>query len=250
MRLLTRAMDITTICILISFALAASFVQRVCGFGFGIFIMSVLPHIMPSYGEATTLSGLLASATSLIIVVKLWRHIEWRKLLPILATFLIVSYFGVQLISTTSDTLLKRALGAVLIAVGLYFLFIRSRIALQPTLPTQISMGTLSGLMGGTCGMQGPPAVLYFLAATSQKEAYIAISQAYFLIGNLMMTLYRARHGYLTAEVGIAWCYGLIAVIAGTYIGGIVFRRISIDALRKLIYIYLIISGIVALFLP
>ena len=61
------------------------------------------------------------------------------------------------------------------------------------------------------------------------------------------MTLYRAREGFLTAEVGTAWCYAALAVIAGTYIGNLVFRRISIEALRKTVYIYLIISGIIAL---
>ena len=44
--------------------IGASFVQRTTGFGFGIFIMTMLPFLMPSYGEATTLSGLLAMTTS------------------------------------------------------------------------------------------------------------------------------------------------------------------------------------------
>ena len=46
-------------------ASGASFVQRSTGFGFGIFIMTALPFLMPSYGEATTLSGLLALTTPL-----------------------------------------------------------------------------------------------------------------------------------------------------------------------------------------
>lgn len=37
-------------------AIGASFVQRTTGFGFGIFIMTLLPFLMPSYGEATALS--------------------------------------------------------------------------------------------------------------------------------------------------------------------------------------------------
>ena len=51
-------------------AMMAAFVQRVSGFGFGIFIMTVLPYLMPSYGEATALSGMLALVTSAIIVYK------------------------------------------------------------------------------------------------------------------------------------------------------------------------------------
>ena len=41
-------------------SIGASFIQRTTGFGFGIFIMTMLPYLMPGYGEATTLSGLLA----------------------------------------------------------------------------------------------------------------------------------------------------------------------------------------------
>lgn len=49
-------------------SIGASFVQRTTGFGFGIFIMTMLPFFLPTYGEATTLSGLLAITTSAVIV--------------------------------------------------------------------------------------------------------------------------------------------------------------------------------------
>ncbi len=227
----------------------ASFIQRVSGFGFGIFIMSVLPHLMPSYAEATTLSGLLALTTSLIITLKMWRHIEWKKLLPILSVFLVASFIGVQLIDLANDTLLKKVLGVILILIGIYFLFVRNSIKLRPTIFTQTIMGTLSGLLGGTCGMQGPPAVLYFISAAKQKENYIALTQAYFLLGNLAMTGYRASNGYLTTEVGQCWCYGIAAVALGTAIGSKVFSKISTDTLRTIIYIYLIASGLFSFFI-
>ena len=84
---------------LIFFTIGAAFVQRTTGFGFGIFIMTVLPWLMPSYGEATTLSGLLAAVTSLILTVKYRREIVWRQLLPILATFLVTSFFAVEMLT-------------------------------------------------------------------------------------------------------------------------------------------------------
>ena len=49
-------------------SIGASFVQRTVGFGFGIFIMTALPWLMPSYGQVTALSGLLAMTTSAVIV--------------------------------------------------------------------------------------------------------------------------------------------------------------------------------------
>ena len=229
------------------FCLLAAFVQRVSGFGFGIVIMTMLPYLMPSYGEATTLSGLLAMMTSLMVVVRSWRLISWNHLLPILGTFLVVSFFAVQFVSSVDDRILKHILGVILILVSLYFLFVSEKIRIKPTLPMQIGMGTISGMMGGFCGMQGPPAVLYFLQSEPTKEKYLAIAQAYFMIGNICMTFYRAGNGFLTLAVGKAWCIGIVAVIVGSWIGGKVFARLSQRRLRFIVYLYMGISGIVAL---
>jgi len=233
--------------LLILMCFGAAFVQRVSGFGFGIFIMTVLPYLLPTYGEATTLSGTLALVTSLIIVARTWRWISWRKLLPILITFLVVSWFAVQFVAHSGDGLLKRILGGVLILASLYFFFLNDRIRIRPTLPMQVSMGTISGFMGGLFGMQGPPAVLYFLASTEKKDEYMAMAQTYFLVGNVVMTIYRAHSGFLTPLVGKYWCFGLCSVLLGTWVGAKVFRRIPIQLLRKIIYAYMGISGILAL---
>lgn len=243
-----HAISITFLVLLIFlFSLGAAFVQRVSGFGFGIFIMTMLPYLMPSYAEATTLSGALALVTSIIIVSRMWKFIQWGKLIPILLTFLVVSYISIQFVSLAGDGLLKRILGGVLIAASLWFLFISKHITLKPTMTVQISMGTISGVMGGFFGMQGPPAVLYFLACTDKKDNYMALAQTYFLIGNSMMTIFRAANGHFTSAVAEGWCYGIVAVLLGTWIGAKIFRLIPIGMLRKIIYIYMGISGIIAL---
>lgn len=235
------------IIILFIMSIGAAFVQRVAGFGFGIFIMTVLPYLLPSYGEATALSGLLAMVTSVIIVARTWRHICWPKLLPILITFLIVSFFAVRLVAYADGTTLRRVLGGVLIFAAVWFMWLKDRVKLPTTLPVQISMGTLSGMMGGLFGMQGPPAVLYFVQTNQTKEAYIAMAQTYFLVGNAAMTIFRATGGLLTPAVLTGWCYGVVAVIIGTWVGTLAFRHISLPRLRMLIYIYMAISGAIAM---
>ena len=227
--------------------MGAAFVQRVSGFGFGIFIMTILPYLMPSYGEATTLSGMLASITSLTIVMRHYRHLVWKRLAAILATFLIVSFFAVGFVSAAGGMVMKRCLGIVLILASAWFLFFAGKVNLPSGRPFQIGMGTLSGIMGGLFGMQGPPAVLYFVNAAQTKEEYLVMAQMYFLIGNIMMTGYRAYHGFLTSDVLTAWLYGIAATIAGTLIGTYVFRRMSMPILKTLIYIYMAVSGVVCL---
>ncbi|MGN0202215.1 MAG: sulfite exporter TauE/SafE family protein [Candidatus Cryptobacteroides sp.] len=228
-------------------SLVASFIQRVSGFGFGIFIMTILPLVMPSYGEATALSGLLALVNSLFICVKMWKHIPWKKLLPILVTFIVVSFFAIRMVAGMDGRVLKHILGGILIVVSIYFFFISERIRVKPTLTVQLTMGTASGLMGGFFAMQGPPAVLYFIACTDSKEEYLAITQAFFFIGNSMMTLFRAGNGFVTATVGLCWLWGIVAVFLGMWLGAMVFRRISLPSLHKIIYAYMAVSGVLAI---
>jgi uncharacterized membrane protein YfcA len=161
-------------------SIGASFVQRTVGFGFGIFIMTALPWLMPSYGQATALSGLLAMTTSAVIVFKMRRYLQWRKLLPILATFLVVSTISIFCLKRMDDVLLRKVLGVVLVLISIYFTFFSKRVKIPPTLPFQIGMGTASGVMGGFFGMQGPPAVLYFISSSRNKEEYLALDRPIF----------------------------------------------------------------------
>ena len=221
--------------------------QRVSGFGFGIFIMTVLPYLMPSYGEATTLSGLCALSMSLIISIRHRKYLKWNKLWFLMIVFLISSFFAVHFVSQAADGLLKTFLGIMLIIASLWFFQLAGKVHLKPNKPTQTILGTLSGIMGGLFGMQGPPAVLYFVETTETKEEYMAIAQTYFLIGNVMMTIYRAYYGFLTTTVLTDYCIGIFGVIIGSVLGSYAFKKMSLPILRKIIYAYMAISGIICL---
>lgn len=228
-------------------AAGASFIQRTTGFGFGIFIMTMLPFIMPSYVEATALSGLLALTTSAFISFRMRRFVSWKRLLPILAAFAIASAVSIFLLTRIEDRVLRKILGVVLIFVSLYFAFFSKRIKLKTTLPYQFGAGTLSGIMGGLFGMQGPPAVLYFISSEPDKNRYMAMIQTYFAIGNLMMTAVRGYNGFITAAVGQYYVLGLAGLAIGTLSGGWAFKLIPAKVFPYIVYTYIGISGILIL---
>ena len=240
-------MDATQIIILFLFCTGASFVQRVSGFGFGIFIMTMLPYLLPSFGEATTLSGMLSATQSLFIFFTHYKYVKWKQLLPMLISFLAVSFIAVKYVAEAAETHLKLLLGIMLIVMSLYFLFFDEKIKITPSRKLQVGLGSLSGAMGGLFGMQGPPAVLYYIAAEKNKECYLAMLQTYFLIGNIAMTLYRQQFGLLTTEVLYSWCYAVLGIPIGSWIGKWVFEKISAKTLKRIVYLYMIVSGIVAI---
>lgn len=240
-------MTATSLAIIFCFAVLASFTQRVTGFGSGILIMTVLPHLFPSIGEATALSGLLSAFTSCLPAIKMRKSVPWRKLLPILFTFLLISYFAVDFLSGVNAISFKRVFGAVLIILSLYFFIFNSKIHVRPTAFLQVGMGTVSGVMGGLFAMQGPPAVVYFMAASDSREEYMAMTQWYFFAGNVMLTIFRFKQGFISPDVGISFLVGLPAVFLGIILGAKVYQHIKVDTLRRIIYAFLAVAGLMAL---
>jgi len=224
---------------------AGSFVQRVCGFGFGIFIMTILPYLMPSYQEATALSGFLSLIQSGIVLFSVYKFLNIRNLYGIFLTFCVFSFFAVKFVSVTDSGGLRVILGCVLILLAAYFLFFANKAAVKPTIKWQISLGGLSGLMGGLFGMHGPAAVVYFLSSETSKESYLAIAQAYFVLTNIYMSLFRAEYGFVTPTVGLSLLYALPGIFLGIFFGKKVFEKINRETLKKIIYFYMIIAGII-----
>ena len=228
-------------------ATGASFVQRTTGFGFGIFIMTLLPFLMPSYGEATALSGLLALTTSMIAAYKYRSKITWKRLLPILSVFLVTSTISICILKGIQEYSLRKILGIVLIFVSIWFAFLSKRIKFGTTLPYQIGAGSISGLMGGFFGMHGPPAVLYFISSEPDKEHYMGMIQTYFVITNAMMTIVRASNGFVTSAVGKSYLFCLGAIAIGSIIGSWAFDRIPGRKFPYIVYGYIGVSGIIIL---
>jgi hypothetical protein len=134
-----------------------------------------------------------------------------------------------------------------LVLISIYFMLFIQRIKLSTTKSVQVGAGTLSGLMGGFFGMQGPPAVLCFIQSEPTKEHYMTMAQTYFLIGNLIMTGERAYNGFFTITVAIDYLYGLGGVIIGTLLGAYVFKHIPNHIFRYIVYAYICICGVIIL---
>ena len=75
----------------------------------------------------------------------------------------------------------------------------------------------------------------------------MAMTQTYFLVGNVMMTLVRAYNGFFTTTVLTDYCFGLGGVIIGTTLGAYVFKHIPNRAFRYVVYAYICVSGMIIL---
>ena len=234
---------------LILLAAGASFIQRTIGFGFGIFIMTALPFLMPSYGEAVTLSGLLSLTSATIVMVKYLKFVTWKRLLPIVASFIIFSTIAICLLDKIEGQAMRRILGITLILISLYFSFFKARLQkwIRPTKGWQYGTGAASGIMGGLFAMHGPPVVLYLIVSEPDKDHYMGMIQTYAVVTNITMLAVRAFNGYVTPAVGSSYIYSLIGLAIGVIAGNWAFKHIPNRLFTYIVYAYIGVSGLIIL---
>lgn len=231
-------------------AAGASFVQRTIGFGFGIFIMPLLPFVMPSYAEAVTLSGLLSLTSATVVMMKYIKFVNWKRMFPIVAAFVIFSSVAICMLDRIEGHTMRMILGFMLIILSLYFSFFKDRLQkiIRPTRGWQLGTGAASGIMGGLFGMHGPPVVLYLIVSEPDKDHYMGMIQTYAVVTNITMLAVRAYNGYVTSVVGMSYMYALGGLALGVLAGNWAFKRIPGRMFTYLVYAYIGISGMIILF--
>ena len=226
----------------------ASFIQRVSGFGFGIFVMMFFPFFLPSYGESVMLSGLLAGSTALMIAVRNWQYIRWDLMGRVVIFNVVASFLATEYMSSLGNEIMKQCLGIVLILIALYFFFGEGKIGrMFKSKLAQATIGSISGVMGGMFAMPGPPLVLYTISTIEDKREYVTTLQAFSIVMNLCYTLFRFKAGFYSEDTWLWWLVGLSGALIGSSVGTRCFERISSRTLKYIVYVMMIVSGVVAI---
>lgn len=222
----------------------AATLQASLGFGYGVIGMSLFPLVMP-YVPSITLCTISAPLSNVIVVCRYFREIQWRKLWLPMFLSLIASTAISQVVVTQTEELLKQILGIFLILLALYFLLFKNRIKIKGTSVSGSICGILSGLGGGFFGVNGPPAVIYFMAAAQgDNRKYLATAQMFFFVLNVHITVIRILDGVVTKELLWMALVGILGVGVGTLLGLKIFKRLNMNALYYFVYLFMIGMGV------
>lgn len=237
--------DIWLILALITVGMGAAFIQRVSGFGSGIFSMLFLPYLFGNTVTAAAVSGMWSTATTVFNAIRHRKNINFKVILPIVIPAMIMVTLTVQLSKSVPTGIMMMVLGGVLIALSIYFLIFSQKIRLNASLPGGIAIGTMGGVLSGLFATGGPPVVLYLSSIISDKMIYFATIQGYFAITDLYGLGTRVFSGIVTWQVLVYAAIGWIGSLIGNTLGGLVFNKINAQTLKKIIYIGMIVSGVI-----
>ena len=235
--------------ILLSVILAAALagvVQSVTGFGGAVVMMLVLPHFF-SIPAASSIASAVCLGLNLVLLIKFRRHLDWRLwLLPTLP-YLVTSTAAIRAVGQLDLRLLSAVFGGFLVVLAGYFFLFADRVSVQPTRRTAIWCGGISGVTSGLFGIGGPLLSLYFLPASGSKERYTANLQCSFFVTNLLNMFTRLSEGIMTSDLIPLILVAFLAINVGKEIGLRILGRLNEEKLRKLVYLFVALSGLLTL---
>lgn len=227
-------------------ALAAGAVQTVTGFGAAVIMMLALPRI---FGVVT------ASAVSTSICVALSGSLTWKFrhktdykfiALPTMV-FGICGIVIINLIRSLDLHMVGVLFGTFLLALSIYNLAFAKNASLRPTRAVILACSAMSGLFSGLFSIGGPMMALCFLPCAEDHEQYVGNMQTLFVITNLINITARIANGLYTVNLLPYTVVGAVFILAGKEFGLRFARRLNIEVIRKAIYVFVGISGVMTL---
>jgi len=238
-------MDLSLIISLAGIALLAGFTQGFAGFGSTLVAMPLLVSLL-GIRAAVPVGCLMAVTINVMLTQRLWRHVQARAVRGLLLGALPGMALGGLLLREAPEAALKALLGAAILA-----LTAQSLRAVQAGPPPRRAWaavaGMVSGCMGVSIGVNGPPVVAWMAYQPWGRNAVRATLTTYFLLAGVGAVSVQGTQGLVTPSVLAMYAWSLPALAVGLYSGAACCGRIGDRAFRRVLLTLLAASGSVML---
>lgn len=222
--------------------LFAGFTQGVSGFG-SILLSLPLLAIFLDIKIVIPLTSLAGVSMSVILFYQLRHHFDWKKVLPIFIGAFPGVPVGVFFLKRLDKGTIQWTLGIFLLVYALYGIFLRSSKKGVNQRWAYIS-GFLGGCLGGALSAGGPPVIVYTSLQSWTKDQIKVTIQGFFLTAGTVVVTSHFISGVTTPAVFYYYLVSIPALVAGTYLGSMLYGIIKEEYYKKLIMALLGILGL------
>jgi uncharacterized membrane protein YfcA len=210
--------------------LFASFVQSITGFGFAVIGTPLLLFFMEPK-EVVVLMVFGAFMQNLMVTYKTRGMSDPKFIWSMFIASLFGIIPGVYILKVIDGSILKLLIGiAILLASAVMAGNYTVRIKRQKL--ATVLVGILSGFMGGSTSLSGPPVALFLMNQQKSKEYFRANLVRYFCLGNIatMITMYFM--GTMDTVVFKQGIYILPGILLGGWLGEKAFQKVGPQIFR------------------
>jgi uncharacterized membrane protein YfcA len=232
----------TTGLLIAAIVLGAAFLQSLSGFGFAIVVMPLLTLVL-GLQIAAPLVSLTALTVYTINVTRFRRAVDAGELLRLgLASALGVPV-GIWVLSSVEGSLVKQALGLLLLLFATYSL-LRPTTSWLPSRRWVYPAGFVAGCLGGAYNTPGPPAIVYGTLRQWPRDEFRAVLQSLFLVNGLLVVTSHLLAGHLTTPVLAYYLYTVPALAVGILLASRLDSRVDHNRFRTLVAVMILLLGL------
>ncbi len=220
----------------------ASFVQGTSGFGSALVAMPLLLMVLPAR-TATPLCVLMGVIITVDLTRRLYRHVDRVGVLLLSAGCLPGIAVGIYLLGNWNDALMRRLLGVVLACYAAWALFVRvPKVTIGRV--WGLVAGLATGILGAALSTGGPPAIIYCTLQTWDRDRMKATLSAFFFFTGSVTVMAHWMAGFTTATVLKLFVVSIVPVLLGTWLGTVVYNRMSEHGYVRVLLSLLLIAGL------
>jgi hypothetical protein len=220
---------------------AAGLIQGLTGFGFALVSAPLLSILMePRMAMPIVITH--GSLVTLLLLPEAWRWIDLKMVIPLAASGLVGIPLGAYLLRVVEGDILRVVVG-LLVVIFSILLLLRVEGVGSSSRWMILPVGFLSGLLGGSTTMSGPPVILFLAHTGVEKRVFRASLIAYFTLLGLTAIPTYILHGLIN-ERSLIWILLLLPSMAlGALLGARLSRRIEETVFRRIALLITLASG-------
>ena len=226
--------------------MAAGIIQTVTGFGAAVFLMLIMPRYYDMVA-APAITSAITLGLSAALAWKFRRHIRWKECLFPTVVYLVFSITAIGFAKKLDLAHLSTLFGVFLVILSVYFFVFSERITMKANWQTAALCAMISGVTSGFFGIGGPLMAVYFISAIREKESYIGTIQFLFAFTNIINLFTRVANGIFTIDLLPAVVLGFAGITVGKILGLHILDKTDPGKIKKLVYAFVGISGILTL---
>ncbi|MDO5712128.1 MAG: sulfite exporter TauE/SafE family protein [Micrococcales bacterium] len=225
--------EILSLAITCGSLVVATIAQRVVGMGFSI-IMAPIVAIIAGPFAAVLVVNLYAVLACALMVPRLWRDIDWNRLVWLVTPAAIASVAGLLIARDTEADVLRIGVGAAaILGVVMSVAFARTEHTIDGPL-ARLSAGAAIGLLNSAVALGTPPVGVYSILSRWSGPSFSATMQPFWVVLGAVTLLQRqlVSPGGAPKWPWWGWLLAAIATAIGSFAAEPVARRVSPRATR------------------
>jgi len=233
-------MDIAILVII----LFSSLIQSITGFGFAIVGTPLLLFFMEPR-QVVSLITCLGLLLNLMVINKTRGRSDPKVIWPLFTASLFGIIPGVYILKVLDPSILKLCIGILILLVA-FFMASNYVVTIKREKLATVLVGIVSGFMGGSTSLSGPPVALFLMNQQQDKEAFRANLVRFFCFGNIATLIIMYYMDTLDTGIFKHLIYAIPGVLIGVWLGEKTFAKVSPKFFRWLTLSIIFFCGVVS----